>query len=122
MTLTTVDAQTKTAAFTGASIDISGITGDWTLKMNVQSLTTSDGSTPLVRFEFDDSVNDFTASLAGPTCAFKGALGLSFDKVKSWKKQDFPDLRLGTSGASMKLKLANISANTTCEYQAWLEY
>lgn len=122
MTLTQVDSQTKTAAFTGAGIDISGITGDWTLKINVQSMTDSGASTPQVRFAFEDTVTDYTASLAGPTVSFKGSLSNNADKVKSFKKQDFPDLRLGTSAAQLRLKLAAIESGGSCTYRAWLEY
>jgi hypothetical protein len=122
MTITQVDSQTKTAAFVGAGIDISGITSDWTLKINVQSITVSDGSVPLLRFEFDDTVNSFTGSLAGPTCSFKGTLSSSADQVRSWKKQDFPDLRTGTASAQLRLQLSNMSANATAIYRAWLEY
>jgi hypothetical protein len=121
MTLTQVDSQTKTAAFTGAGIDISGITGDWTLKINVQSLADA-STTPVVRLSFEDTVNDYTASLAGPTVSFKGALSNNADKVKSFKKQDFPDLRLGTSSAQLRLKLSNIESGGSCNYRAWLEY
>lgn len=122
MTITQVDSQTQSATFVGAGISISAITGAWTLKLQVASLTTSDGSIPVVRFEFDDTVNSFTASLAGPTASFKGSLGLSFDKVHSWKQQDFPDLRLGTASAQLRLQLSDISANTSCTWRSWLEY
>ena len=123
MTITTVDTQSaKTATYTGTGISVSGITGDWTLKLQIQSLTTSDASTPVVRMEFDDTVNAFTASIAGPTCSFKGSLSSSADQVRSWKKQDFPDLRLGVANAQLRLSLTNISANTTIAYNAWLEY
>lgn len=122
MTITQVDSQTKTASFTGTGIDISGITGDWTLKINVSSMSDSGSSTPQVRFAFEDTVNDYTASLAGPTVSFKGALTNVADKVKSFKKQDFPDLRLGTASAQLRLKLSNIESGGSVTYRAWLEY
>jgi hypothetical protein len=122
MTLTQIDSQTKTAAFVGSGISISGITGAWTLKLNMQSLSSSDGSTPIVRFEFDDSVNSFTASIAGPTCSFQGANSSMSDQVKSWKQQDFPDLRFGVSDAQIRLQVSDLSPNATVVYRAWLEY
>jgi hypothetical protein len=123
MTLTTIDSQTKTAAFVGSSVSIATITGAWTIKLNISNLQTSDGSVPNARFEFDDNVGGLgTASLAGPTYSILGALGPSFDKVKSWKQQDFPSMRFGVSTAGISLQLSQISANTTCTYHAWLEY
>lgn len=122
MTLLQVDTQTQTAAFVGSGVSISGLTGAWTLKLNVSNLQSTDGSVPVVRFEFDDSVNSFTGSLAGPTASFKGALGPSYDKVRSWKQQDFPDLRMGVSNALLRLQLSDISANASCTWHAWVEY
>lgn len=119
MTLTEVQARvSKTTAFTGTGIDVSAITGDWTLKIQVESLT----SAKKARFAFEDTVNDYTASLAGPTFNFLGTLASSYDKVKSFKKQDFPSLRLGTASAQLRLKLSEIDGSATCVYRAWLEY
>lgn len=123
MTLTQVQSLvTKTAAFTGSGIDVSGITGDWTLKIEVQALSDAvTATTPQVRFVFEDTVNDYTASLAGPTISFKGTLAASYDKVKSFKKQDFPDLRLGTGSAQLRLKLSAIESGGTVSYASWIE-
>jgi hypothetical protein len=123
MTITTVQTQTtQTAAFTGPSIVVSGITSDWTLKLNVAAMSDSGSSTPLVRFSFEDTVNDFTGSLAGPAISFKGAVSSSADRVASFKKADFPDLRLGVANAELHLKLTNIESGGTVTYSAWLEY
>ncbi len=124
MTLTEVQARvTKTAAFTGTAIDVSGITGDWTLKLQVEALSDSvAATTPVVRFGWEDTVTDYTASITGPTVSFKGTLAKSFDKVKSFKKQDFPDLRLGTGSAQLRLKLLNLESGGSCTYRSWLEY
>jgi hypothetical protein len=136
MTLTELQARvTKTASFTGSGLDVSGITGDWTIKVQVEAL--ADGTAvnvPNVRFGLEDTVTDWTASLAGPTISFKGTLAKSFDKVKSFKKQDFPSLRLGVASSQLRLKLLELSAYAsgaaipttsttgTCTYRAWVEY
>lgn len=136
MTLTEIQARvTKTAAFTGTGLDVSGITGDWTLKVQVEALADSTAiNVPVVRFGFEDTVTDYTASLTGPTISFKGTLAKSFDKVKSFKKQDFPSLRAGVTSSQLRLKLLELSAyasgaatpttTTTgsCTYRAWIEY
>lgn len=118
MTLTDVQATTtKTAAFTGTGIDVSTFTGDWTLKIQVQSLSDS----KKVRFVFEDTVNDFTASVAGPTFSFMGKVEASYDRVKSFKKQDFPDLRLGATSAKLRLNVARIDSSASVSYKAWIE-
>jgi len=126
MTITTVDQQTGlTAAFTGSGISISSFTGDWTLKLNVSSYVPPTGATTAspFRLEFDDTVTTFaSASMAGPTFSTAGAFGPSYDKVKSWRKQDFPDLRMGVSNAQLRLALTDIpSGNGGITYRAWLE-
>jgi hypothetical protein len=118
MTLTDVQATTtKTAAFTGTGIDVASFTGDWTLKIQVQALSDN----KKVRFAFEDTVNDFTASVAGPTFSFAGKLEASYDRVKSFKKQDFPDLRLGTASAKLRLNMSRIDSSASVTYKAWIE-
>ena len=119
MTLTEIQARvSKTAAFTGTGVDVSGITGDWTIKLQIESLTTAKN----VRFAFEDTVNDYTASIAGPTFSFKGGLSAASDKVKSFKKADFPSLRLGTGSAQLRLTCSEMDASCTGVWRAWVEY
>ena len=135
MTLTEVQSRViKTASFVGSSIDVSGMTGDWTLKLQVEALADSTAvNVPAVRFGFEDTVTDYTASIVGPTISFKGTLAKSYDKVKSFKKQDFPGLRIGVASGILRLKLLELSAYAsgaviptttttgTCTYRAWVE-
>lgn len=119
MTFTEIQAKvTKTAAFTGSGLDVSGITGDWTIKINVSNMTAAKKA----RFSIEDTVNDWTASVAGPTFSVVGALGPTFDKVKSFKKADFPDLRVGTASAQIRLKCSLMDASASSEFRAWIEY
>lgn len=118
-----VSRTTQTTSAVSSGVDISGITGDWTIKLQVESLVDSvAATTPQVRFAFEDTVTDYTASLAGPTMSFKGSLSNNADKVKSWKKQDFPDLRAGVALAQLRLRLSNIETGGTVIYHAWMEY
>lgn len=128
MTITAVQAKVrKTAAFDGASIDISGITGDWTLVLNVMDIA---GTTPGVRFQFTDSVDAFSATLAGPTASVSGILGKYGStpaepntKRFTWQKRDFPSLRFGTGSAVLRLSLTEItgSGSPGVTYEAWIE-
>jgi hypothetical protein len=126
MTLTEIQSQvTKTAAFGGVWLDTSGVkygdgsVADWTLKINVSAL--ADGNS--ARFQFDDSVNGGTANIAGPTFSIKGKIEASYDKVRSFKKQDFPDLRLGQATSAIRLQLTDIQGTSpSVTYRAWIEY
>ena len=122
MTILPIQAlTTQTAAFTGSGVSISGITGDWTLKLQIASLTDT-ATTPSIRLQFTDTVNAFTSTLAGPTFSLQGALSNSADVVFSWKKKDFPDLRFGVSSAQLRMDLTNIDSTATIAYHGWVEY
>lgn len=122
MVITQIDSQTGlTAAFAGLGTSISGITGDWTLALNIQAIVDS-AATPTVRFEFDDTVNSFTGSLCGPTFSMLGAIQASNDVVKRWRSYDFPDMRFGVSSAQIRLQLTNITSGASVSYRAWIEH
>jgi hypothetical protein len=123
--VTILPIQAETTATTtgnGAWISVASITGAWTLKIQMAALTNSASATPVVRFQFTDSTNSGTAALAGPTFSFAGAVGPSADIVKGLKQQDFPDLRLGISGGSLRFDLTDITSNSSVTYSAWVEY
>lgn len=129
MTLLQIQSSvTKTGAFTGPTIPVSSIVDgagavrDWTLKLHVSAMSDSGSATPVARFAFEDTVNDYTASLTGPTISFLGTIGTSYDKVKSFKRQDFPDLRIGVASAALRLKLLNLESGGSVTYDAWMEY
>jgi hypothetical protein len=122
----------KTAAFDGAGVSISGITGDWTLVLEVYNLTA--GAT--VRFVFEDSVDAFSSDVAaGPSFSVTGQVGdgsgvlpaagtgYSPDIIRfSIKKKDFPDFRAGTASATTRLSLTRINGSSpSVVYHGWLE-
>jgi hypothetical protein len=128
MTITQIQAlTTQTAAFAGAGVSVSGIVDgsgnprDWTLKLNVQSLSDSGTATPVVRFAFEDTTNAFTAFLAGPTFSFKGSLSPTADMVVAIKRDMFPDLQIGVASAQLRLHLTDIEATGSVTYTSWLE-
>lgn len=129
--MTHVDIQaktTKTAAFDGTGVDISGIDPtkvNWTLVLEIMGQNDGDTS----RFVFEDSADNFSADiLAGPAASVTGKVGggtPAFPDVKrySWKQQDFPDLRFGVTSAKLRLSLTNISGSSkSVTYQAYVEY
>jgi len=118
MTVTAVQALvTKTAAFNGASLDISAITGDWTLKLRVGKLTAAKKA----RFVFVDSVDAFTNKIPVFVASVKGETALGNDRIFSVQKKDCPSARFGTGSAVLRLELAEIDGSSSVDYEAWLE-
>lgn len=128
MTITTVQAKVaKTGAFNGASIDISGMTGDWTLVIEIMLQS---GTNPISRFSFQDSVDAFTTPLAGPGVSVAGIIGGATGtgpatnvKRYTFQKRDFPDMRFGTASAVLRLALLALdgSGSPSVTYQSWIE-
>lgn len=131
MTRTSVkDKITVTAIGVGSgvtSVDISAITGDWTLVLEVFGLDDGDGAS----FAFEDSVDAFTTPIAGPTASVSGKIGSggastdTYPNTKrfSWKKADYPGLRFGTASAVLRINVTRLTGSGTkhCTYQAYLE-
>jgi len=110
------DKVSKTSAFNGSSVDISGITSDWTIELTVHAL--SAGAT--ARFSLNDSVDAFTNQLPGPVVHVAGEINQP--KTFAFTKKDFPALRFGTSSAVLRLRLESITGSGTVVYQAVLKY
>ncbi len=121
--MTTVSVQaltTKTAAFDGSSVDVHtnpSATTDWTLELEITALTGT------ARFQFTDSVDAFSNSLAGPTVSCSGTITSAQPKKYTFTKKDFPDMRFGVASAVLRLSLTAITASTgSVQYQAFLKY
>lgn len=126
MTHTDIQAKvTKTATFDGTGVDVSGLTGDWTLVLEVMGLNSGD----TIRFQFTDSADSFSSDvLAGPTFSVTGQIGQAgtpkYPDVKRFtvNKRDFPDLRIGTASVNLRLSITSFSGSSkSVTYQAWVE-
>lgn len=116
---------TKTAAFTGAAIDVSMITGDFTVFLRVVQLLGSG----TVRFRFGDSLDSFVAdNMPGPTYSMRGNINNDVSTggsvTKSFLRRDFPSLRMGTAAAKLRLDVAELTGDATksVTYEAWIQY
>lgn len=121
----TTGAQTVTA--TGpvtptTGLDISGITGDLTVHLRVQALSSASG-TPAVTIQLEDSVNAFTAVLPVAVQAVQGVVVTTAEQHFSWRKYQLPTLRAGTTSAVLRVNVMKINGTTpTCTLDAWVEY
>ena len=112
-TVTATGAVTPTAG-----LDISGITQDYTIWLQVQSLTAA----KKIVITLEDSVDAFTASV--PIASFNpvGAVASAADRKYSLRKYQIPSLRAGTTSAVARLNVTAIDSATTAIVQAWIEY
>jgi hypothetical protein len=123
MTITAIQASvTKTAVFTGSGVDISGITGDFTLHLRVSALSATDLAK--VAFCFEDSVDAFTGKIARATQNFQGTLGQTYnqqDVVVSWRKRELKGIRAGVSSAVLRLNVVDLQGTSpSVTYEAWI--
>ncbi len=120
MTILPVQAKvTRTSAANGSSVDISGITGDWTLVLEVLAQNSGNVS----RFIFQDSVDAFTNNIGGAAVSVAEATANANPRRFTFTKKDFPSLRFGVASAGLRLALAEITGSSkSVTYQAWIEY
>jgi hypothetical protein len=127
MTVTTISAKTNqssTGVGTVASTSISGVTGDWTLVLEILG---ADSGVTAAQIDFETSTNAFSAILAGPVVSFvgqvsSGAAGpYAQPKRYSFKKEDFPGLPFGTASAVLRANLVQLTGGNVT-WQAFLEY
>ena len=114
---------TRTSAANGSSIDISGIDAatDWTLKLEILDMNAE--ATP--RIGFEDSVDAFSNKLPVAVWCPTGPVRTQAEKkCFSFKKADFPHLRVGVTSAVLRCALFSINTQgtETITYQAWMEY
>ncbi len=109
---------TKTGSFDGTThVDISAITGDWTVYLRVIALTGA------ARFEFQDAiVTDFTTKLTQKAFSVQGTMTDIAPVVLSYKKAVCPQSRFGVTSGELRLCLTDLTASGSVTYEAWLEY
>lgn len=125
MTIGAITTGSQTVTTTGAvtattGLDISGITGDYTVHLRVTALSAASG-TPNATIQIEDSVNGFTAAIATAVQEVPGSLAQ--EQYFSWRKYQLPNLRAGTGSAVLRANVTALSGTTpSLSLQAWLEY
>lgn len=116
-TLTATGAVTTTTG-----LDISGITGDYTIHLRIQALSAASG-TPKIAVQLEDSVNAFTASLGQAVYQYQGTIDTKSEVHKIWRKYELPNLRCGTASAVLRANVTILGGTTpSCQLDSWIEY
>jgi hypothetical protein len=105
------------AASASQALPISGVTGDWTLRLRLESLTAAKN----IEIAFEDSVDGITW-ITRVTRNIKGAVltGAMIDLI-SIRKYDFPMFRFGTANAVLRMNILAIDSAATAVISAWYE-
>jgi hypothetical protein len=133
MAITPLTTGLQTVTATGAvtptaGVDISGMTGNFTICVEVISMTAA----KTARIQIEDSVNAFTASLPlyefnvtgqigqGGTSYTAGAYNPTTQKF-SVEKQQLPNNRFGTASALARVNVIAIDSSASLSLNAWIE-
>jgi hypothetical protein len=120
----TTGAQTVTA--TGAvtattGLDISGVTGDYTVHLRVQGLSSASG-TPTAAIQLEDTVNAFTAVLPVAVINVQGTVDTKAEQHFEWRKYQLPTARFGTASAKLRVNVMTLGGTTpSLTLDSWLE-
>jgi hypothetical protein len=127
MTIGSVTTGQQTVTATGAvtpttGLDISGITGDYTLHVRVQKMTVASG-TPSAKISIEDSVNGFTASVPCAVIDVRGPIDQIAEQHFSFRKYQLPNLRAGTASAVARANVVSLTGTTpSLQLDSWIEY
>jgi hypothetical protein len=108
----TTDPQTLTATGPAApttGLDISGLSGDYMLELEVMALSAATG-TPRARIVIEDTVNAFTAAIPVAELNIEGPINQGVKAI--WRKYSAPSLRLGTASAKLRVNVVTLEGGT----------
>ena len=116
-TVTTTGAVTPTAG-----LDISGISGDYTVHVRVQALSSSTGVANAT-IQLEDTVNAFTASIPVAVKEVSPTISTNAEQHFAWRKYQLPNLRAGTASAKLRTNVTVLGGTTpTLTLDSWIEY
>lgn len=121
-TITALQASvSKTAAFDGSSVDVSGASGDFVVKLKVTSLTA--GKTAAFCLEAVAAI-DFTTPTYAWCVQAKGSVASAATKTFSISSRELSytkGLAWGQTNGKFRISLVGLDSAATVIYSAWYE-
>jgi hypothetical protein len=117
------------AAAIGSGLDISALTGDYTLFVRIGNLSSATG-TPSAIIAIEDTVDNFTGKVQQAVIQVNGQISGSSsasagqsDKVYSFRKNsELPNMRAGTASAKVRVNVLVLGGGTpSLTVDAWIE-
>jgi hypothetical protein len=105
---TTIAVPTTLAAGAGVAI-AAAVTGGYMLNLSIRRLTAASG-TPRARIVFEDSVDDFTASVPVAVVDVVGPIESPINF--SWNNDHIPNLRIGTESAKLRASVVMLEGTS----------
>jgi hypothetical protein len=108
----TTDPQVLTAAGPAApttGLDISVLTGDYTLEITVQALSGASGNSA-ARVVLEDTVNAFTAAVPVVEVGIQGPI--TMPRTYLFRSDEAPDLRIGITSAKLRLNVYTLDGTS----------
>jgi len=110
---------TKTAAFNGAPLDVSALSGDFTIRMTATKLTV--GKTALLQLQ-EVAAADFTTPNVAWTVQLHGQIQQQqVFTVRSYQLPNTVARAWGKTNGKFRFCLAAIDGSASINYAAWLE-
>lgn len=105
-------------AVTG-SLDTSGMSGDFTIKVRVPKL----GAGKKAIFAIEDTANatPFSDAIQQVVWQAIGPIVPEAEKVWSIKSHELPNIRFGASNTKLRLNVTTVDSSPAMEVHAWLE-
>lgn len=119
---TGVQTVTATGAVTG-TLDTSGFSGDYTIKVRVASLSSASG-TPAAIIAIQDTANASAFSDAVDVGVFhvKSTVRAASDQVFTFRQYQVPNTRYGVTNAKLRINVLSLSGTTpSLRVESWLE-
>lgn len=108
---------TKTAAFDGTGVDISGLSAKCGVHIKIDKLTAAKGAVLYIQ----DSADNFSSDIR--TIATWDVMGEVKDiapREKDFHTWDVPNVRFGVSSAKMRVGVLSIDGSASMDYEAWI--
>ncbi len=114
---------TGTGAYTSGGVvtmayDISGISGDFTIKASIDSMTASKKALVSIQESADGFVSDIRTLEVFHISGTVPHTGIS----KTWRSYNVPDNRFGVTSARLRLYVQALDSAGTANISLWLEY
>ena len=126
ITGTTQATAVQTVTATGAvvptaGLDISKVTGDFTLFIEIQTLT---GTAAGARIQLEEGITTFSAPVALPLSVdVLAPIGLPAEKYYSLRRYQCPNTLAGTSGAVLRCNVVDLpGTSSSLTVRSWCEY
>ena len=109
---------TITSAAAGAlQADISGLTGDFLIRIKIHALAAS----KIAQIAIEDTVNNFSASVVRWVRSFSGEVKVDAPIELVIHSRELPALRAGTGSAELRINVNELTASGPLTLEAWIE-